>query len=314
MFIERRKYKGKIKYYLVHSYRHNGKVKKIRIYLGIDLSKKELEEKREHAEIEIKEKIEYSKKIGDPFTTVLSSSDYKELESLEPNGKIKLLHLSEDDWQRFSEVFTYDTNAIEGSAIDEKEVEDILEKNKWPNKPKEEISETYGVAEAVKYLRKSKEHVSLKLIKELHKIIFKNSKSFAGRFREKGTEVVVADALGNVIHRGAPSAQVLSSLKKLVDWYNKNKNQYPPLVLAAIVHNQFENIHPFADGNGRVGRLLLINILMKHGLPPLNIELKNRLEYYGALQAYQRAYNLRPMIELMLKEYKKLKKIFAKKR
>ena len=73
------------------------------------------------------------------------------------------------------------------------------------------------------------------------------------------------------------------------------------------MHNQFENIHPFQDGNGRVGRLLLINILLKHGLPPLNIELKNRKEYYAALQAYEKERNIRPTIELMLKEYKRLK-------
>jgi len=62
-------------------------------------------------------------------------------------------------------------------------------------------------------------------------------------------------------------------------WYNDNAKEYPPFVSAAVVHNQFETIHPFQDGNGRVGRLLLINALIKHGLPPLNIELKNRKQY-----------------------------------
>lgn len=312
MYIEKRKVKDKIKYYLVHSYRYQKKVKKIRVYLGADLSEKELEEKKKEAEGEIKKKIEYLTKIHDPYQTVLSSSELRELKSLEPTGKIKLMHLSEEDWLKFSEVFTYDTNAIEGSTITEKEVEGILERNEWPEKPKEEISETYGVAEAVKYVRKTKDHLSLKLIKELHRIVFKNSKSFAGKFREKGVEVVVADAFGNVVHKGAPSTKVVSLLRKLANWYNKNKKNYPPLVLAAVVHNQFENIHPFADGNGRVGRLVMINVLLKHWLPPLNIELKNRKEYYSALQAYQRRNNLRPMIELMLKEYKKMKRLFKK--
>ncbi len=58
---------------------------------------------------------------------------------------------------------------------------------------------------------------------------------------------------------------------------------------------------------GRVGRLLLINILTKHGLPPLNIELKNRKQYYEALREYQATGNLRPTLDLMLKEYKRLK-------
>jgi len=79
--------------------------------------------------------------------------------------------------------------------------------------------------------------------------------------------------------------------------------------LAAVVHNQFETIHPFADGNGRVGRLLLNNILLKHNKPPVNIELKNRQEYYAALRMYQNNEDIRPTIILILKEYKNLKKL-----
>ena len=110
-----------------------------------------------------------------------------------------------------------------------------------------------------------------------------------------------------MLHRGAPSAKVISLLEELIRWYKKNRKKYPPLVLAAVVHNQFEEIHPFQDGNGRVGRLLLNNILLKHKLPPVNIQLKNRGEYYAALQEYQKKGNIRPMIELILKEYKSSK-------
>jgi Fic family protein len=79
--------------------------------------------------------------------------------------------------------------------------------------------------------------------------------------------------------------------------------------LAAVVHNQFENIHPFADGNGRVGRILLNNILIKHKLPPINISLKNRAEYYASLQEYQKNHNLKPTLELFIKEYKAFNKV-----
>ena len=88
-----------------------------------------------------------------------------------------------------------------------------------------------------------------------------------------------------------------------------NKKEYPEILLAAVVHNQFENIHPFADGNGRVGRILLNNILLKNNLPPVNIDLKNQREYYQTLQFYEKEGNIRPTIELILKEYKNLKKI-----
>jgi Fic family protein len=148
----------------------------------------------------------------------------------------------------------------------------------------------------------------LELIKDLHRIVFKNSKPLAGETRQKsGVEVSIVDALGKVVHSGAPASQVDALLRKLVRWYRDNSEKYSPFVLAAVVHNQFETIHPFQDGNGRVGRLLLINILLKQKLPPLNIELENRVEYYEALRAYQTTGNIRPTLELMLKEYRRLK-------
>lgn len=310
MHLEIREKNGSKKYYLAHSFRNADSVRKVRVYLGADLSPESLKLKRKQAETELKKRIQEARAIHDPFITALSPSDIKELETLEARGELQVLHLSELDWDRFKEAFTYDTNAIEGSLVEAKEVTEILRKRQWPDdRSKEDISETYGVSEAVDYIRKTKEHVSLKLIKELHRIVFKNSKPFAGKFREKGEEVIVADANGNVIHRGAPSQQVEELLKELIRWYNRNKMKCPPLVLAAVVHNQFEIIHPFQDGNGRVGRLLLNNILLKNNLPPLNIELKNRSQYYTALQAYEKDHNIRPTLELMLSEYKVLKRM-----
>ena len=308
MHMEIRK-RGKRKlYYLAHSFRDNGDVRKIRRYLGADLGKERAKELAEQAEKSIMEQIASYKRIKDPLHTALSEREKKELETLIAKGRIEIRHLSEEEWMRFTELFTYDTNAIEGSTVTASEVRNIIERDQWPRKPKEEISETYGVAEAVRFMRETKEHISLDLIKKLHHIAFRNSKPFAGKFRGKGIEVVVADRWGNVIHRGAPQKRVPGLLKELANWYEKNKKNYHPIVLAAVVHNQFESIHPFQDGNGRIGRLLLNNILLKNGMPPVNIELKNRGEYYSALQAYQKEGNLRPTIELIIKEYKMLRK------
>jgi Fic family protein len=296
-------------YYLAHSYRKFGKVRKLRIYLGRDLTNDALVKKREDAEVLIEERLSKIKKIRDPYNVALTDSEILELKKLTSIRRIKITHLSDDEWLKFTEAFTYDTNAIEGSTVEQKEVVNILEKNKWPDKSKEEISETLGVAEAVKYVRKTKEELSIGLIKELHMIVFKNSKTFAGNLRKIGEEVAVIDSNRNIVHRGAPSSSILSLLEELIRWYKANKRKYPPLVLAAVVHNQFENIHPFRDGNGRVGRLLLINILLKHNMPPVNIELENRFEYYKALQEYELDGNIRPTIELLLKEYRRLRRI-----
>ena len=312
MNIEIRLVGRKRKYYLAHTYRVGKKIKKLRVYLGLDLSKEKFDEARKAAEITMQNRISSIKMVPDPYLTILTTKELKELKKFDLHNEIRLLHLSEADWQKFTELFTYNTNAIEGSKLEKGEVKDLLEKNKLPNRSREDISEAFGVAEAVKYIRSNNEHLSIDLVKVLHWLIFKNSKPFAGQMRGKGVEVGVYDSLGNIVHRGAASTQILHLLKKLVEWYEKNKKRYPPLLLAAVVHNQFENIHPFQDGNGRIGRLLLINILLKHGLPPVNIELEMRSEYYASLQAYEKNGNIRPTLELLLKEYRRLRRVLKR--
>ncbi|MFH1588786.1 MAG: Fic family protein [Candidatus Diapherotrites archaeon] len=312
MFIEIRELGKKKKYYLVHSYRHGKKVNKIRRYLGANLSKKELERKKEIAEAQILHRVKVFKKINDPLLEALTEEEIQEIKALQKKS-FKVFHLSEKDWQKFSEIFTYNTNAIEGSELNQKEVKKILEKDEWPEfKSKEDIAEAYGVMDAIKFMRKTKEHISIELIKKIHKIIFKNSKSYAGKLRPKGIEVVVRNRLGEIVHEGAPSEKVNELLKELIKWYKKHKNKYPPIILASVIHNQFENIHPFQDGNGRVGRILLNNILIKHKLPPVNIDLKKTKKYYNSLKKYEDEHDLRPTIELILEEYKELKKTIKK--
>ncbi len=309
MYVEKRKEGKRIKYYLSHSFREGGKVHKIRKFLGKDINEQQLKERIKKATKIILEEIEQYKIIKDPLKTPLSKEEIKLIENLEKNQKLRIIHLSEKQWRRFSEIFAYSTNAIEGSEISKKEVVDILEKGEWPKKSKQDIAETYGVDDAIKFIRKTKEHISLKLLKDLHKIVFKNSKDFAGEFRKKGEEVVIRNGHGNIIHFGAPQSRINSLLNELIKWYNKNKSKYPALILASVIHNQFENIHPFADGNGRVGRLLLNNILLKNGLPPVNIDIKNQRQYYESLQEYQKKGNLRPTIDLLIKEYANLKRL-----
>jgi len=308
MHIEVRTRGKKKLYYLAHSFRDNGKVKKVRRYLGSDLTAKKIKYLKKNAEAAIINHIKEYMKIRDPLHTVISESEKKAIDSL-TKGNIPVKHLSANEWKRFIESFTYDTNAIEGSTVTAIEVKKIINNDEWPGKrSKWEISETYGVADAVEYIRKTKEHISLGLIRKLHRIVFKNSKEFAGKTREPGIEVSVIDSRGFVIHRGAPQRQIAGLLNELIGWYNTNKKAYHPILLAAVVHNQFENIHPFQDGNGRVGRLLLNNILIKHNLPPVNIKLKNRGDYYYTLQEYEKRGNIRPTIELIINEYKELKK------
>jgi Fic family protein len=313
MYLEKRRVKGKTQYYLGHSFREGKDVHKLRKYLGADLSSALLKEREEIAKKLILDEINKYKIIKDPLHEHLSGKELEFVRRLEKDIPPQIKHLSEEDWTEFSELFTYNTNAIEGSELNSKEVKAVLEDDLWPiEKTKADIAEAYGVNDAITIIRHAKEHISLDLIRGIHRIVFRNSKPFAGHFRQQGEEVVVMGRMGNIVHQGAPQSRITALLKELVDWYEKNKRKYPGLVLAAVVHNQFENIHPFRDGNGRVGRILLNNILLRHGLPPISIDLKNMAKYYSALQAYENEHDLKPTLELFMEEYKALRRILEK--
>lgn len=306
MYIEKRKAGKSIKYYLVHSYRDNGAVQKIRRYLGKDLSSEELKHKRESTEKIILDLV--AEVTIDIFSFKLTKTQLEKLNNYAK--RIKIIHLTKEEWKQFTQEFVYNTNAIEGSTVTSDEVPLILSKDKPSG---HEEMETRGVARAVEYIQNTKEYLSLELLLKLHKLCFERTKPFAGKFRE--VNVGVVNSLGQVVHSGVPKEQLKDYLKDFIDWYQTHKNRFNPLALAAIIHNQFENIHPFQDGNGRVGRLLLNYILIKNNYPPINILLEDRQEYYHTLQEYSKKDNLRPTMEFLIRQYKKtLKKVTTKNR
>ncbi|NCC71383.1 Fic family protein [bacterium] len=297
MFVEKRKSGKNIKYYLSHTYRDENKVKKISRYLGQNLSENDLEKNKSRAEQIIKEQIEELK--TEVFNFSLTSSQINQLNKYD--SKLKIIHLQNSDFEKFKEDFVYNTNAIEGSSVLEDEVKDLLEEKTLP-KTKDEL-ETINVGLAVDYINKCTDELSLNFILKLHEICFKGSKDFAGKLRS--VEVVIKNNKGEIIHQGAPVYQLKEELAEFIHWHYENKNNFKPLILAALVHNQFEHIHPFQDGNGRVGRLLLNYILLKNNYPPINIFLEDRQEYYLSLREYSENNNLKATIQFLIKQYKK---------
>ena len=299
MFVEKRKSGENTKYYLSHKFRDEKKVKSIRKYLGQNLTPKELEKLSKEAEKYILSQIEGLK--TEIFNFSLSKNQIEQLNKYD--SKIKILHLNKDQWRTFQEDFVFNTNAIEGSTVLKDEVKEILEK-KYEAKTSDE-KETIGLSLAVDYIKETKEDLTLDLILKLHKLCFKETKSFAGKFRDD-VEVVIKNSLGDIVHRGTPKELVLSEMEELISWHQEHKDFFKPLVLAAIVHNQFEHIHPFQDGNGRIGRLLLNFILVKNNYPPINIFLENRGEYYNILKLYSDSQEIKPTLRFLISQYEKM--------
>ena len=151
MNVEVRLVRGRKKYYLAHSYRRAGRPEKVRVFLGYDLSRGELRKRLTTARVRLKNRADALKQIRDPYTDGLDSYETAELRGLASDSKVRMIHLSEEGWQRFTEAFAYNTNAIEGSTVTGDEVKAVLAGGLWPERPKEEIAETLSVAEAVKF-------------------------------------------------------------------------------------------------------------------------------------------------------------------
>src|SRR3989344_8641308 len=124
MFVEKRKAGNNVKYFLVYSYREKGKVQKIRKYLGQNLAKDQLKEEKEKAKRHILKILE--ELSTEVFLFKLTKDQINKLNKYD--DEIRLVHFDLKQWQRFTEEFVFNTNAIEGSTVQREEVPEILHK------------------------------------------------------------------------------------------------------------------------------------------------------------------------------------------
>lgn len=257
--IKRRKRNAEY-FYLQHSFRKDGKVVTKELYLGKKVPDN-LEEIKAKIMLEAKEALtEKLEKIKKHFQ--------KEWQKYPASAKEKEL-------QEIAIAFTYNTNAIEGSTITLEEARLILEDHVAPTKPLKDIKETESHAAVFLDMLKTEETVSEELLLEWHAEVFKDTKpDIAGRLRQYLVRVGP--------HVAPDWNEVERLMQQLITFVNASKLN--PVETAARAHYIFEKIHPFSDGNGRIGRLLMNYIFWKNGYPLLIIEYKKRKSYYKALQ------------------------------
>lgn len=252
--------KGKKEYfYLQHSFRKGKKIETKEAYLGKDMPKN----------IEI---------IKERLLREAKKERYKKLEKIKKNFQ--------EEWKRYpvtaknkeieeiAIAFTYNTNAIEGSTITLEETREIIEDKISPNKPLKDIKEIESHYKIFLNMLNKKQRISNKLILEWHKELFKETKAdIAGKYRDY------------LVRVGSYLAPDWQDVKKLMGKFiiSVNKTKLNPVESAARMHYQFEKIHPFGDGNGRIGRLIMNQILWHNHYPMLIIEYKKRISYYKAL-------------------------------
>ena len=228
---------------------------------------------------------------------------YKNKKSLIPiiEGKLELLKkrrpFTEGELERLNEEFlteyTYNSNAIEGNTLTLRETDMVLRGLTIDQKSLKEHLEVIGHKEAFDYVRQlvsENVQISEKVIKDIHYLVLADKKEDRGIYRRVPVRIMGA------AHEPVQPYLIIPKMEELLVQY-KNSNEDIVTKLARF-HIEFEGIHPFIDGNGRTGRLLVNLELMKAGYPPIDIKFTDRLKYYQAFDEYYLKNNISAMADM----------------
>ena len=232
-----------------------------------------------------------------------SDGRYKKSESLLPlidEKKEKLDNarpLTQGELERLSEDFaieyTYNSNAIEGNTLTLRETDMVLRGLTVDKKPLKEHLEAIGHKEAFDYvseLVKENAELSESIIKNIHYLVLADKREDRGVYRRVPVRIMGA------AHEPVQPYIIEPKLNELLQNYAESDEHI--ITKLARFHIEFEGIHPFIDGNGRTGRLLVNLELMKAGFPPIDIKFTDRAAYYSAFDEYHLRHNLSAMENL----------------
>lgn len=191
------------------------------------------------------------------------------------------VEITEELSQRFDVRLTYHSTAIEGNTLTQSETQIVLEKGVTiAGKSVREHLEAIGHKEAIDFIRvlaEGSEEIGERQIREIHSLVMKGQgHGDTGAYRTldvkaAGTEFVYPSWI-----------TVPEQMRDFVQWLVVLGNEHP-IERASEAHQRFVTIHPFRDGNGRVGRLLLNLLLLKSGYPIAVIPVERRAEYIDSL-------------------------------
>ncbi len=189
--------------------------------------------------------------------------------------------------------------AIENNSLTEKQVTDIIDGKRVLGDPKEirEVKNAYDAYEEILTLDPYRQKDFLKA----HRLLTAGIVNKAGKYRSR--DIGIFDEIGNVVHMGARPQYLQALMDDLFAW-GKNDNT-PELIKSCVFHYEIETIHPFADGNGRMGRLWQTVILANWNpifawIPIETLIYENQRDYYKVLEQVDQETNSNRFIEFML--------------
>ena len=186
-------------------------------------------------------------------------------------------------------IFAYNTNHIEGSKLTEDQTRYIFETNTLLFEGEtiasvDDILEMANHFKLVDYmLDKAEENLTEDMIKEFHRLLKEGTADSRKEWFKVGDYKQVVNEAGST--KTTSPKYVQRDMTKLMDWYNSLSK----ITIKEIIefHARFEKIHPFQDGNGRVGRIIIFKECLKNNIIPFIILDKDKLFYYRGLKEYQ---------------------------
>lgn len=183
--------------------------------------------------------------------------------------------------QEFMVEFTYNTNAIEGNTLTLRETDMVLQGLTIDQKPLKDHMEAVNHKEAFEFvidLVKDNKPLTESIIKQIHFLVLADRRDDRGVYRKVPVRIMGA--------KNEPVQPFMIEPKMTESLLNYDKNNEHIVSSLARFHIEFESIHPFIDGNGRTGRLLVNLELMKAGYPPIDIKFSDRMTYYNAFEDF----------------------------
>ena len=216
----------------------------------------------------------------------------KELDGKRPLTEGELIRLNEE----FTVEYTYNSNAIEGNTLTLRETDLVLRGLTIDQKPLKDHMEAVGHKEAfdfVSELVKEKCEINERVIKQIHYLVLADKKDDRGVYRRLPVRIMGA------AHEPVQPYLIVPKMEEILRNYLASEEHI--VTKLARFHIEFEGIHPFIDGNGRTGRLIVNLELMKAGYPPIDIKFTDRIAYYNAFDEYHVKHNLKAMESLFAK-------------
>ena len=230
-----------------------------------------------------------------PTESLLTAIERKkrELDSRRPLTEGELERLAEE----FIVEYTYNSNAIEGNTLTLRETDMVLRGLTIDRKPLKDHIEAVGHKEGFDFVRdlvKEQMPLSERIIKQIHYLVLADKREDRGVYRRVPVRIMGAK------HEPVQPYLIQPKMEQLLEAYRNSAEHI--ITRLARFHIEFEGIHPFIDGNGRTGRLLVNLELMKAGYPPIDIKFTDRISYYNAFDEYHVKRNLGAM-EKLFAEY-----------